>query len=413
MYWIRLALILLSGLLTGLSNVLAEDAGFLSVESWGKVGLESRIYPSDPLYPLQNNNENSVFFEPTLYIESQSGASFSLKSFVQFDPSDTHRSRIEIKEAYWHNFGYVGDTEWDLRIGINEVFWGTVETNNPVNIVNQTDLLRYPDGKQKLGQAMLQGTLTNSWGSIDVYLLPFHRPRIFPSQKGRLRTAFPVASDDNSIEYEHARGDRHIDFATRYNQSVDLLDFALSYFSGTSREPLLIPSGNQTLRQHYNQIRQIGLELQYTYDALLAKAEVINRTGVNTLGSKKSSYNASVLGAEYAFYGIFDSDTDATLIVEYNNDSREKHATSAFQNDYFLAMRFALNDVPDTNFTFSLSNDLDYDTQSLNFEFDRRLTDSITLELEAFKLLRVDERDVALWPIRDDNYLNFRLSYSY
>jgi len=377
------------------------------------VGLESRIYPSNPLYSSQNSNENSLFFEPTLYVEGQSGASFSVKPFVQFDSSDTHRSRIEIKEAYWHNFGYVGDTEWDLRIGINEVFWGTAETNNPVNIINQTDLLRHPDGKQKLGQAMLQGTLTNSWGILDVYLLPFHRPRVFPSRKGRLRTALAVASDDNHIEYEHARGDRHIDVATRYSHSIDLLDFALSYFHGTSREPLLIPTGHRTLRQQYNQIRQVGLELQYTRDAFLAKAEVINRNGFETPSLGESSHNASVFGGEYAFYGIFGSDADATLIIEYNNDSRETQATTAFQNDYFLATRFALNDIPDTNFTFSLSNDLDYGTRSLNFEFDRRLTDNILLELEALTILRVDERDVAFWPIRDDDYLTLRISYSY
>ena len=323
------------------------------------------------------------------------------------------------------------DTEWELRVGIDQVFWGTAESNHLVNIVNQTDLVEHPNGEEKLGQPMVHGTLSGDWGTVNLLVLPYHRPRTFPGTSGRLRPGLPVRTDGNSIKYEHRRGKRHVDFAARYSNSVGALDFGISAFKGTSREPLLVAlcSDGTPVRidgtcvvpdvfpdhfvQHYNLIEQVGLDLQLTLDAFLGKAEVISRKGFAKAGSGKSTHNAFVIGGEYAIYGVFGSDADLTLLAEWSQDERRATATTALQNDVFLAARYALNDVEDTSMTAAIVEDLDYDTRTLNLEFSRRLSDTVSVNLEAFKFLRRDMRDRPTWQVRNDDYLAVNLKYGF
>lgn len=322
------------------------------------------------------------------------------------------------------------DTEWELRVGIDQVFWGTAESNHLVNIVNQSDVVDHPNGEEKLGQPMVHGTLSGDWGTVNLLALPYHRPRTFPGASGRLRPALPVRTGGNSIVYEHRSGQRHVDLAARYGNSVGALDFGISAFKGTSREPLLVPfcSDNTPVPmngtcdapnfpthmvQRYNLIEQVGLDLQLTLDAFLGKAEVISRKGFAGTGSGKSTHNAFVIGGEYAIYGVFGSDADLTLLAEWSQDERRAAATTALQNDVFLAARYALNDVEDTSMTAAIVEDLDYDTRTLNLEFSRRLSDTVSVNLEAFKFLRKDIRDRQTSQVHGDDYLAVNLKYGF
>ena len=384
------------------------------------MAFESRIYPTKPLYPQQKAHDHSLTFEPTVFFENQASHSFTFTPFLRFDASDNERTHVDIREAYFLTFGDIGSLEWEFRIGIDQIFWGTAESNNPVNIINQTDQVEHPNGNEKLGQPMLHGTLAGDWGILDLFALPFHRPRTYPGNSGRLRTANPVLLADHSMEYEDSSGKRHVDFATRYSHTIGSVDFGITYFKGTSREPLLISSSgcgqplkDCFLRQQYNQVSQFGLDLQFAQDAFLGKAEIINRKGFDRQGPSKKSHNAFVIGGEYTLYGIFDSDADLTLFGEYNRDGRGRTATTSFQDDIFLATRYTFNDVEDTNFTASLLHDMDYETKSLNLEFTRRLNDNVSLKVEGLTFFDTDQTDAATWQIRDDDYVLVNLSFSY
>jgi len=75
-----------------------------------------------------------------------------------------------------------------LRLGVDRVFWGVVESRSLVDIVNQTDLVEHPDEKTKLGQPMAHVTWSGDWGALEVFGLTGHRPRTFPGRHGRLRS---------------------------------------------------------------------------------------------------------------------------------------------------------------------------------------------------------------------------------
>ena len=92
--------------------------------------------------------------------------------------------------------GQIGNDEWELRLGVDRVFWGVAESRHLVDIVNQTDLIEHPDEEDKLGQPMAHLTWSGDWGVAEVFGLPYHRARTFSGPKGRLR--FPLVADDEN-----------------------------------------------------------------------------------------------------------------------------------------------------------------------------------------------------------------------
>ena len=397
----------------------AEEFQEWSVESWGSVTFGSRIFLEDASDPRQQDYNHSLVFEPTVYLESAEGNSFTLTPFIMIDSTDSERTHVDIREAYYLTFGFLGESEWELRFGIDQVFWGTAESNNPVNIINQTDFVVHPNGENKLGQPMVHGTLAGDWGMLDVIVMPYHRPRTFSGVKGRFRALVPVETSRKKIKYEASSGRRNVDWAARYGNSLGPLDFGVSFFEGTSRDPLLSPNkilpGEEAdmLIQDYNLIKQLGLDVQVTLGAFLGKAEWITREGITTLDNKKSRYHASVIGGEFAIYGIFESEADLTLFAEWNHDTRGNAATTPLQNDLFLATRYAFNDILDTDITVAIIEDLDYDTRTLNIEFNRRLSDTFSLTAETFKFLQEDSRDIQSNNIFNDDYVSLDISYSF
>ena len=77
-----------------------------------------------------------------------------------------------------------------------------------------------------------------------------------------------------------------MDLAARYSHSLGPLDFGLSVFDGTSRDPFITPHvderGMVSLRQHYERIRQFSVDAQLTIESWLLKLEAIQREGART-----------------------------------------------------------------------------------------------------------------------------------
>ena len=200
----------------------------------------------------------------------------------------------------------------------------------------------------------------------------------------------------NSL-YESGRRQRHVDYAIRYSHSVGLVDFGLSGFKGTVRSPTLRPvagnGGSPTeLIPYYEQISQVGLDVQLTLESALLKFEAIGRDGelnkpgaANNFMGSKDNYDAYVIGGEYSFYSVFGTDSDLTLVGEWNYDSRGRSARTSLERDWFFGTRFAFNDTQDTELKVGMIEDSGFDSTLFTAEFNRRISDSYSLELELFK----------------------------
>ena len=383
----------------------------------GRMSVDGRWYPDSAAYPDQRSHASGFSVAPKLYLEDEEGRSVTLEGFYRLDGGDSHRTHADLREAYLLLFGEIGEDEWELRFGVDRVFWGVTESRHLVDIINQTDLVEHPNEEAKLGQPMVHVTLSGDWGAAEVFALPYHRLRTYPGRRGRLRTVLVV--DNDRATYESGAEEWHLDFAARYSHSVGLFDFGVSVFDGTSREPTLQLGFDRELAPilipHYEQIRQFGLDAQMTADAWLLKLEAIRRTGARNAAlplSMEEDYTAFVAGGEYTFYSVFDSGIDLGLLGEWNRDGRRERATNVFQNDLFLGTRLALNDVESTDLIVGMLHDADFGTRSFNAEFNRRLSDEWSLHLEAVVFSGVDGMDLA-YSTRRDSFVELNLTYNF
>ena len=396
-------------------GVAGADADVLD---WsGDVSVQTRWYPESPAFQDQRGGTAGFVAEPTLYADVGPRASFTLTPLHRYDSADSHRTHTDLREAYLLTHGDWGDSAWELRVGVDRVFWGVAELNNLVDIVNQLDLVEHPRDRPKLGQPMVHLTISGDWGIAESFLLPYHRKRTFPGRAGRLRSGRLVEED---ALYESGAEERHVDVAVRYSHTVGVLDFGLTGFVGTSREPLFLPgppptppsSRNARWVPYYEQIRQFGIDAQLTTEGWLYKVEAIRREGARNLLGREESYHASIFGVERSVYGLFGTGADLTLLAEWHYDDRGRRATSVWQNDLFIAGFLAFNDVRGTEFVAGILGDLTHDYRALNMELKRRLSDNWSARVETIATLSADPRDLT-YDGRRDSFVGVGLTLSF
>ena len=380
----------------------------------GRFSIESQWYPESAAHSGQRRHATGFVMEPELYLESIAGWSFTLAPFFRYDSSDPRRTHADLREAYLLLFGEIGNDGWELRLGIDRVFWGVAESRHLVDIVNQIDLVEHPYKELKLGQPMAHITWSGNWGTAEIFGLPYHRPRTFPGRSGRLR--LPLVVDKEQVSYESEAEQWHLSLAARYSRSLGPFDIGISVFDGTSREPFLLPStdrsGVPALVPHYEQIRQFGLDAQLTAGSWLFKLEAIQRFDARDRLGGKGDYAASVFGGEYTFYSVFGSTVDISLLGEWNSDGRGQSATNDFQKDLFVAARVAFNDVQSTEILASTLGDADSTSRLLVFELSRRISDQWSLSVEAIAFLDIDRADIS-YEIRRDSFIDLNLIYNF
>jgi hypothetical protein len=377
----------------------ADDAAW----DWSSnVELQSRLFAQDALWPGQGSQAAQVSLAATAELRWRNGDGDQRASIIPYlrrDSVDEERNLVDLQEAYW---AWEGDS-LELLAGVNTVFWGVTESVHLVDIVNQTDAVGDIDGEDKLGQPMVNLTWQQDWGLLSAYVMPYFRERNYPGVDGRLRTPLPVDSD--RAVYESSRNENHVDVALRYSHYIGDIDVGLSVFSGTSREPRLIAADDApVLLPHYDQIDQFGVDLQYTRDAWLWKLEAIARNGYS------ETFAAAVGGFEYTVYQVGQSDADLGVLLEYQYDGRnDLEPFTTADNDVFAGFRLALNDTQDTSLLAGIAYDTVTGETFFNVEAERRIGDSISLEVRARAFSGAGPQDITFAVVRDD-YVQIQLA---
>ena len=375
----------------GLSTVLPAWA----LDFSGPMGLEIRAFTND------GETQYSGYVQPKLQWSTENSA-FNVELFARYDDLDDERSHADIREATWL---YITD-HWELKTGIGKIFWGVTETQHLVDIINQTDSVEAIDGEDKLGQPMVQLTLVRDWGMLNLFVLPYFRERTFPGPDGRLG---PTQVDTDNPRFESGDEENHIDVAARYSHYIGNWDFGLSYFQGTNRDPKLLPEIDPqqglVLIPYYDQIKQLGLDLQATLGAWLWKLETIARE------DSADEYLATVGGFEYTLFGIKQSALDWGLLLELSYDSRGEEGPAPGQKDVAFANRITFNDVNSTEILFGMTLDLDDKQRKSGFlEASRRFGNHWKLSAEGRVFVSHDEQD-PVYLIRDDDHVQLNIEY--
>ena len=373
--------------------------------SWdfsASVDLQSRLFTQDARWSGQDSQGGRLSIATTAELRWRNAEGDQRASFIPYmrwDAADDDRSLIDLREAYWA----LEADSFELLIGANTVFWGVTESVHLVDIINQTDAVADIDGEDKLGQPMLNLDLQRDWGLISLYVMPYFRERTFAGVDGRLRTPLPV--DTDRPQFESSAEENHVDVAFRYSHYVGDVDIGLSLFSGTSREPRLLPNADgSALLPHYDQIEQFGVDLQYTRDAWLWKMEAIVRDGFD------GTFAAAVGGFEYTFYQLHDSAADIGVLLEYQYDGRgELEPVTIADNDVFAGTRLVLNDIQDTALLAGVGYDLDTNETFFNIEANRRFRENYVLELNARVFSGASPENVT-YTLANDDYVQLQVS---
>jgi hypothetical protein len=387
-------------LAVGLGLSLISFNGF--AEFSGNVAIEAITFPEPAKFENQFDQNITMSFQPKWDGEWNDGDDlWSAELFMRADNKDSQRQHADIRELLWLHLD--GDNEW--RVGVNTMFWGVTESQHLVDVINQIDGVEGIDGEDKLGQPMIHLKRYQDWGVLDFLVLPGFRERTFRGEEGRPR--LPLVVDTDQAEYESSAGQQHIDYALRFSQTYNDLDLGVSWFSGTSREPLLLPGesdGEPALIPFYEQMTQIGVDAQLLYLDWIWRLELIHRE------ADSSDRDAFVFGFEYTFFGVFESLSDIGAIVEFSHDNRPEELRSVYDRDLFLGARFALNDAQSTEVLAGFLVDVDKYSRSFRIEASRRVGQSwkATLELQTFANIDPDDPLVAF---EDDDYLLLDMAY--
>lgn len=383
--------------------MLSAVASHAASQEWrAEVSAELRAFTESPVDTRQHGANLSLSAEVEYHNAWDDGRhALTVRPFVRVDQHDDKRTHADLREAVWtfHDRGF------EVRLGVDKVFWGVTEVYHLVDIINQTDVLENPDGEQKLGQPMLKLSRETDLGTIDLFLLPWFREREYPSKQGRPRTQPRIADELSS--YSSDQGRHHVDVALRWSKNLGDWDLGIAHFRGTGREPRLLPGfdgdGELVLKPRYDVIRQTSMDLQGVVDSWLWKLEALTRSDA------EDDFIAATGGVEYTFYGVADSSSDIGVLAEVMWDERGEAATSPFNRDAFLGVRWVANDVDGTELLAGVVSDWNNGSRFINVEASRRIGNDIKVGLQARAWAAVDRRDT-LYGLRRDDYVELKLT---
>ena len=373
----------------------------IGVEHSGEVTLEASWYPEKAAHAGQKDSFAHFEARPELVIYGDE-AEMLLQPRITSGTSGS--GLIDFREA--NVTARIGDA--DILVGSTILFWGKVESYNPVDIVNSHDFSRGLMRSEKRGAPTARVSWPLGPGQLDLMAIDFVE-NAYPELSARERPGLRISK---STSYSGGAKRNDIANAIRWSGYFGDIDLGLSWFQGTGHSPRLLPQADGRLKPDYSRITQAGLDIQYLRGDTALKAEIIHRKGqYDRLGTARS-YRAGVFGVEHNLYDITSDGRDLVLLAEYARDSRKDLSHSGFQNDLTLGARWVWNDVEDTQVLGLLTRDLDNAAQTMTFSIDRRLTDELTFEASA-RLAERYERDPNSTALSQDSAVIASITYSF
>ena len=320
---------------------------------------------------------------------------FDAKLFANWDSADENRRYGDIRQAKlagrWGDFG--------AAAGIDTFFWGVSESINLVNVINQSDIRESIDNKVKQGQTFAALNYRLDAGELGVYFFPRFVARDFP-----LRPAYGLpVSADNRYESDDKNGG----VAARGLFYLDDFEFALGYFNGTRRDPLLLPQPQLgKLTPWYIQTENFLFDAVYLTDSLIYKLEF--KTGRELGGG----FVASNLGIEYPVYALGETLQDMVLIAEYVFDDRAEQAESHGQNDLFIGSKFAFAENA-AQVRLLYSYDWDHSSQYAEASCQYRLNDYLRIKAKVMGVLSATPDAQRLYALKNEQFAKFSIHYAF
>jgi len=280
-----------------------------------------------------------VFFDDGLYSAASSQLDLKLSGEVGsgFFPDATfnavvrgkydalnNQSSFSLREAY--ATAYLGD--FDISVGNQKVFWGSVDAFNPVDQINPRDLSNpfVDPEEQKTPVPMLRVVYNSDFDlKLDAVVVPVWLSSALPSARWRPQPAamqlppgVQIVAKNPLIDNKPEAKVENLQYGIRATYNLDLLDGAdisASYFHGIRTTPTvsakLIPTrvrGQFKVqpRLDYDMYDLIGLDFSLALPSTVIRGEfayTITGDPEAIIPSIQNHSFAAVLGSEYTFDG--------------------------------------------------------------------------------------------------------------
>lgn len=389
-------------ILVGAAVCAAASAQGQRLDVRPEAAIEARFFPDDPQFDdqLSDSQLSLILTGEVSWRSKDRDTRVQFEPLLRLDAEDHERTYFDVREA---SVSHEINRDWDVLVGVSQIFWGVAESRNVVDVINQFDTVEDVDEGEKLGQPMIRVSRRSDFGTVEAYYLPYFRERAFPGADGRLRTD-PVIETDEA-HFERSGEEWAGDLALRYTNRFGGTDIGAHVFHGTSRNPRLdFNPATGSLEPFYPELTQGGVDVQWTSGAWLLKGEAVV---ADMLGE---TFTSAVGGFEYTLFDVSGSGLDVGIIGEYLYDDRDQTnlPRTIFENDVFVGTRVTLNDVQDTEFLAGAIIDDQTGGVFASAEYQRRIGSTMLLEIEARAFAAED--DLFISSLEKDDHLLFRLT---
>lgn len=340
--------------------------------------------------------------------------------------SDSEYHLISLDDLYLE---YVAEL-FELRVGYQTFFWGTVESVNIVDILNQEDYVGDFLDAEKLGEPSVRARVLLGENRVDFFYFVYFTPAPLPGKVNRFNffDGFRAFSDDPL--YSSSKKRLRQQFAIRWDRSIGSADVGASYFNGYDKFPIInVPPGAEDADSFYYEMQQISGDIQMSLGNWLIKGEAVFQdtsiagsflqSSVSENGNPvqrdlvPDDYLAFVAGVEYTFFGLLGR-SDLGVLAEYLYNSDQDADTVAFrpfQNDLFGGFRWVRNNPGDGELLAGLIWDVENRSEIWRAEYSERYFDRVKVYVRADRINAALDDPVATF--NNDDRFSIELSYTY
>lgn len=312
---------------------------------------------------------------------------FYSKIDVLYDGAEKERNYFDVKEAYVTR----AFEDFDLFAGKRVFFLGSLEAFNPTDMLNRQNYRKDTLSTHKEGIYS---------AGINYYLPNDTRVDLTVSYEDR---TLPLGAEDSPyypFRDAHYRddvlflgGSQQPSWIATFSQSFDDLlrgDTSIGVFYGYDDHTLFI-SDADTYRPTYFQSAKV-----FTYDTLVVDAMLYKLEAAYTRVAEESlridHFYEIGIGVEYTIEQIIGNHNLGLLAEYYRSDT----TLSAYDNDLFLGIRYALNDKDSSEFVGGVLKSMDDEGMGAYLKYEGRLNDALKLSADVRYL-------------KHENYLNEHL----
>ena len=369
---------------------LAAQSFELSTEST----LEMLIFPESGAISGQDDHAFRLNVIPK--VTGQIGAAY-LDLAPELTWASTHGD-LEISPGRSMISMPLGDVT--LGIGFAEESWGVQEFLSVVDVINERNLSFSPFLDDKRSQPLVALDIPIWNGTFRLAYLAGKPDRQFPDADDRFSPG--IALGPPEVE------DGEDSFALSYVTTIGAVDLSLYHFQGPDRTPIITAGGTGPFPFHPH-VSRSGFDAVTTWGDAILRMEAMHIGNASDTDGNREDAQQLALGVEYTLPVIFGEGTEISLLAEYATDSRGTKSPENAQNDIAVGVRGVWNDIAGTEASLVAIHDLDFGSTVVSATFERRIGETLSLEVEALAITGAEGAD-PLAAFANDSHLRLSLT---